>query len=74
MLTMKGVLSARNSLTYNDSGGISVKDNDKYGRYINYFNILLGDFRRKASSFKKGYNIDRAYGGVDSEYGSQIWS
>ncbi len=35
VLIGKGILSARNQLTFNDTGGITVSDYDKYGRYIN---------------------------------------
>jgi len=70
ILTMKGVLSSRNTLTYNDSGGITVKDMDKYGRYINYFNIMGSDFKRRSMAIKRAKNINSAYGGVESEYSS----
>lgn len=68
ILTMKGILSARNTLTFNDAGGIQVSDLDKYGRYINYFNVLLNNFHRSVSLIKLQLNIDGCYGGVHSEY------
>ena len=69
ILTSKGILSARNTVTYNDGGGVTVQDMDKYGRYINYFNILVNKYIRGVSSMKMGSNVEDAYGGVSSEYG-----
>ena len=42
---------------------------DKYGRYINYFNVLINKYVRGVTGMKLGKNVDDAYGGVDSEYG-----
>ena len=69
VLTGKGILSARNTLTYNDTGGVTVQDMDTYGRYINYFNILIAKYQQSLRDIKRSYNIDQAYGGVSSEYG-----
>jgi len=68
VLISKGIMSARNQLTYNDAGGIQVSDVDKYGRYINWFNVLIAKYQRGVTSWKLGANIDEAYGGVPSEY------
>lgn len=71
VLISKGILSARNTLTYNDQGGVMVQDYDKYGRYINYFNILVNKFAMSVSNWKISSNIDSAYGtgdGQSSEY------
>ena len=68
-LTSKGILSARNTITYRDGGGVTVQDYDRYGRYINYYNILINKYVRGVSNMKLGSNIESAYGGVDSEYG-----
>ena len=68
ILTSKGILSARNTLTYQDSGGVTVQDSDKYGRYINYYNLLLARYSRGVTNMKIGKNIESAYGGVKSEY------
>jgi hypothetical protein len=70
VLTGKGILSARNTLTYRDNGGVTVQDYDKYGRYINYYNILINKYLRKLMQFKVSENIDAGYdgGGVPSEY------
>ena len=66
-LVAKGVLSARNMLTYSDPSGITVRDEDKYGRYVNWYNILVHKHRNMTMSFKRGRNIDTSYGGVGSE-------
>ena len=42
---------------------------DRYGRYINYYNILITKYARGVQSMKIGNNVDDAYGGVSSEYG-----
>ena len=70
VLTSKGILSARNTLTYNDSGGVTVQDMDKYGRYVNYFNVLINKYRAGVQAMKVGKNVEDAYGGVESEYAS----
>ena len=68
VLTSKGILSARNTITYRDGGGVTVQDYDRYGRYINYYNILVNKFLRGVTNMKLGANVDAAYGGVSSEY------
>jgi len=68
-LTAKGILSARNTITFRDGGGVTVQDYDRYGRYINYYNILINKYVRGVSNMKIGANIEAAYGGVPSEYG-----
>ena len=68
VLTGKGILSARNTLTYNDAGGVTVSNYDRYGRYVNYYNVLINKYTRGVSSMKHRYNIDQCYGGVESEY------
>lgn len=68
ILTSKGILSARNTLTYRDNGGVTIQNFDKYGRYMNYYNLLLPKFERNVKGFKISKNIDNAYGGVPSEY------
>lgn len=68
VLTMKGLHSARNTLSFNDAGGINVQDEDVYGRYINYYNVMIAKVDRKIMEFKRSKNIDNCYGGVHSEY------
>ena len=67
-LVSKGILSARNTLTYNDSGGVTVSDYDRYGRYMAYYNMLVTKYMRGVQSIKVSSNIDSCYGGVASEY------
>jgi hypothetical protein len=55
-------------LTYNDAGGITIKDQDKFGRYINWYNNLLAGYRRTVSEFKRSHNINSSFGGSHSEY------
>jgi len=68
VLASQGILSARNQLSYNDSGGIQVTDFDKYGRYINWFNVLVSKYIRGITQWKLSKNVEDAYGGVPSEY------
>ena len=65
-LTSKGILSSRNMLTYSDTGGIQVSDYDRYGRYINYFNVLIQKYTIGVTNFKISYNVNQAFGGVYS--------
>lgn len=73
VLGSKGILSSRNMLTYNDSGGITVKDTDTYGRYMALFNMLVNHYRRAVTGFKRNINMNGGYGGVDSEYSNEEW-
>ena len=68
VLNSVGILSARNTITYRDAGGITVQDYDKYGRYINYFNILTNKYINKLMDYKRTLNFDNGFGGVFSEY------
>jgi len=68
ILISQGILSARNQLTYNDTGGIQVSDLDKYGRYVNWFNVLIAKYQRAVISWKLTKNVDEAYGEIPSEY------
>src|SRR6056297_3072778 len=40
-LTGAGIHSSRNTFTYSDGSGIQVSDADVWGRYINYYNVLV---------------------------------
>lgn len=69
ILVSQGILSARNQLTFNDTGGIQVSDYDKYGRYVNWFNVLINKYLRAVQSWKVTKNVEDAYGeGISSEY------
>lgn len=65
-LTSKGILSSRNMLTYTDTGGIQVSDYDRYGRYLNYFNVLIQKYVQGVTNFKVSWNAAQAFGGVYS--------
>jgi len=68
ILTGKGILSSRNTVTYTDSGNLTIKENDTFGRYINYYNILVSKQARAVMVLKRSFNANQAYGGVHSEY------
>jgi len=72
VLTSAGIHSARNQLSYNDAGGVNIQDIDVYGRYINYYNVLVNKVRAAVTNFKMQKNIDDAYGGSESAY-SNLW-
>lgn len=75
ILVSKGILSARNTLTYTDAGGVTVQDYDKYGRYINFFNVLVNKFMMSVQNYKQNQNIDAAYGdGQPSEYSWEYYN
>jgi hypothetical protein len=63
ILQQKGIISARNALTYSDAGGVQVNEMDKWGRYLNYFNVLAGNFDRKLMNLKRRQNIQAVWGG-----------
>ena len=69
ILISNGILSARNTLTFNDSGGVTVQDLDKYGRYMAFYNMLYTKFFRSAQAAKKAWNVDQCYDGISSEWG-----
>jgi hypothetical protein len=66
ILMGKGILSARNMLTYQDIGGVTVQDFDVYGRYINLFNVYVGRYMQQVIDLKRSLNIDGAYGSIES--------
>tara|TARA_Y100000310_G_C20520078_1_gene733201 strand:+ start:370 stop:852 length:483 start_codon:yes stop_codon:yes gene_type:complete len=66
-LVAKGILSARNMITYGDPSGISVQDNDRYGRYVNFYNVLINKYFNALTNFKRELNTNNAYGGLGSE-------
>ena len=71
-LTGSGIHSARNTFTYSDGSGIQVGDADPWGRYINYYNVLITKYKDIVANFKRNLNAEAAYGGVHSEY-NDIW-
>jgi hypothetical protein len=66
ILMGKGILSARNMLTYQDTGGVTVQDFDVYGRYVNLFNIYINKYMQQVMDVKTSINIDGAYGSIES--------
>lgn len=56
-------------MSFNDSGGITIREHDEYGRYINYYNVLINKYVRGVTAMKQNDNINNGYGGVASEYG-----
>jgi len=66
ILMGKGILSARNMLTYRDEGGVTVQDFDVYGRYINLFNVYVGRYMQQVFDLKRSINVDGAYGSIES--------
>lgn len=69
LLTIKGVISARNTLTYSDQGGVTIQEMDKFGRYLTYFNNLTRIYEQKLMAIKIRENIGQVYGGVNSPLG-----
>lgn len=74
ILMGKGILSARNMLTYQDIGGVTVQDFDVYGRYVNLFNMFINKYSQQVSSIKTSLNIDGAYGSIESPMGYDVWN
>lgn len=68
LLVSKGILSARNTINYQDSGGVMVQDYDRYGRYMNFFNLLFNKYNRAITNIKVHLNAEACYGGIGSEY------
>lgn len=72
ILTSAGIGSARNTLTFNDGGGIMSQDSDVYGRYMAYYNQLVVKVQQAVQNFKMVKNIESGFGGSESAYGA-IW-
>jgi hypothetical protein len=73
LLTAKGIISARNMLTYSDAGGVQVANHDKWGRYINYYNVMRPKFEAAVASAKIRYNVQQAYGGFSSPFSFDVY-
>ena len=69
LLTSKGIISARNAITYSDAGGVTVAEMDKYGRYMAYFNQLTAKYERLVQQIKIRANIADGYSAVNSPFG-----
>ncbi len=72
ILTSAGIHSARNTLSFNDGGGIMIQDTDVFNRYMNYYNLLVTKVQTSITNFKVGKNIDSGWGGSPSAYGD-LW-
>jgi hypothetical protein len=72
-LTSKGILNARNFITYSDTGGVQVSDLDRWGRYINYFNVLVNKYVAGVKAAKLRVNINDAYGGYSSPFSFDVY-
>ncbi len=72
ILMSAGIGSARNTLTFNDGGGIMSQDSDVYGRYMAYYNQLVVKVQQAVQNLKMTKNIENGFGGSESAYGA-IW-
>lgn len=68
VLENESIRSARNTLSYNDAGGINVQESDVYGRYVNLFNMFQARYQAAVRNWKASKNIESCYGGVHSDY------
>ena len=68
VLENESIRSARNTLSYNDAGGINVQESDVYGRYVNLFNMFQARYQTAVRNWKASKNIESCYGGVYSDY------
>jgi hypothetical protein len=73
LLTAKGVHSARNMLTFSDAGGVSITNHDKWGRYINYYNVLINKYEKSVQQLKIRVNVNNAYGGFSSPFSFDVY-
>lgn len=74
-LTAKGILSARNTLTFSDAGGAQVSDMDRWGRYINYYNVLISKYTNGVQVAKRSWNVQQMgwSSGVRSPLDTYTW-
>jgi hypothetical protein len=73
LLQMKGIISARNTLIYSDAGGVQVNDMDKWGRYINYYNVLVTKYTNAVKAIKIRQNVTNAFGGYSSPFSFDVY-
>ena len=64
LLTSNGIISARNTYNYSDGFGLNIENTDYWGRYINYYNVLVTKYNRMVTTYKRASNIDACYGGI----------
>lgn len=68
LLLGKGIWSARNTLTWSDQTGLNLRDTDVWGRYVNYYNLLVNKWRDYVVRYKRALNISACYDNVPSEF------
>jgi len=73
LLTIKGVISARNAISYSDAGGVTIAEMDKYGRYMSFFNTLATRYEKQVGAVKVRTNMEAAYGSVNSPFGFDFY-
>lgn len=73
MATSKGLWSSRNTLNWQDTAGLSLRDTDEWGRLINYFNVLRPIQEKRIIAFKRALNIDSVYSDESSEWMDLGW-
>jgi len=68
-----GIWSARNAVSYNDTGGVQIQAYDKWKNYLNWFNLIEKSWVDRVTGLKKKQNISDCYGSVSSEYYDASW-
>lgn len=67
ILKSQGILQARNQLSYN-AGGSSFSRHDKSAMYQAWATNFANEYEMKKRNLKIHCNIERGYGGFNSEY------
>lgn len=67
LLESAGIMKSRNRLQYQD-GGTSVNVNDKAGEYQSWIQNFTQKYFQRLKQFKVQKNMDRAWGGFQSDY------
>jgi hypothetical protein len=66
-LTSNGVISARCSLTYQDAGGVTVQDMDRWGKYSQLFNQYYQYWKNTVLEIKRSWNVENSFGEIPSD-------
>ena len=67
VLKSQGLYQARNELQYNTGGSSFIRSN-KSNYYLTWLTNFSSEFELKKRNLKIQYNINRGWGGVNSEY------
>lgn len=67
ILKSQGLYQARNELQYNTGGSSFIRSN-KSNYYLTWLTNFSSEFELKKRNLKIQYNINRGWGGVNSEY------